>query len=85
MLLGSICSNYKNVFELFMAGDNTESTRNSAIHRKYKRYSIFVKNVDVSKKFRRQHIFLEFSKLNEVISRISVNFQLFSIIGSDMK
>ena len=40
----------KKVFELLLAGDNRKSTKNTAMEIKYKKYSAFVKNVDVSKK-----------------------------------
>ena len=42
------------VFELFLTGDNTKSTTNTIMWKKYKKYSIFVKNVDVSKTLRGQ-------------------------------
>ena len=38
------------VFDLVLAGDNTMNTKNTVIQRKYKKYSIFVKNAEVSKK-----------------------------------
>ena len=45
-----------------MTGDDTKSTQNSAIHRKYKKYSIFVKNVDLCKNFEGNN-FLEWKSI----------------------
>ena len=45
-----------------MAGYNTRSTQNSAIHRKYKKWSISVKNVDLSENFEGNN-FLEWKSI----------------------
>ena len=56
MLLASFHINYKKVFKLILTGDNTKNTKKIKTD-KIEKYSIFVKNVDVSKKLRRQYIF----------------------------
>ena len=45
-----------------MTEDNTEYTKNAIIQKKYKKYSIFVKNADVSKNCEDNIIFARFSK-----------------------
>lgn len=58
-----------------MIGDNTKDVKNIVIKRKYKKYSIFVKNADFSKNYKGNIIFyLNFVlKLNKVLS-ISLKF-----------
>ena len=55
MLCASFNINYKKVFELVLAGDNTKNTKITVIQRKYKKYSIFVKNTNVSKKLQTKY------------------------------
>ena len=50
MLLAFFQISYKKVFELVLTGNNTKNTKNTVVRIKYKKYSIFVKNVDVSEK-----------------------------------
>ena len=66
-----------------MIGDNTKDVKNIVIKRKYKKYSIFVKNVDFSKNYESNMIFyLNFVlKLNKVLS-IYVKF---GILPSEIK
>ena len=59
MLLAFFQISYKKVFELVLTGNNTKNTKNTVVRIKYKKYSIFVKNVDVSEKLQ---IYFQFSK-----------------------
>ena len=59
MLLAFFQISYKKVFELVLAGNNTKNTKNTVVRIKYKKYSIFVKNVDVSEKLQ---IYFQFFK-----------------------
>ena len=59
MLLAFFQISYKKVFELVLTGNNTKNTKNTAVRIKYKKYSIFVKNVDVSEKLQ---IYFQFFK-----------------------
>ena len=74
MLLVSFYSNYQKAFELFLAGDT----------RKYKKYSVFVKNADVTENSEGKIFFLEFSKLHKVLS-ICAKFQVSGILPSETK
>ena len=56
MLLAFFQISYKKVFELVLTGNNT---KNTVVRIKYKKYSIFVKNVDVSEKLQ---IYFQFFK-----------------------
>ena len=50
MLLASFDINYRKVFELDNNNNNNNNNnKKPAIQRKYKKYSIFAKNADVSK------------------------------------
>ena len=66
-----------------MIGDNTKDVENIVLKRKYKKYSIFVKNADFSKNYEGNIIFcLNFVlKLKKVLS-ISVKF---GILPSEIK
>ena len=59
MLLAFFQISYKEVFELVLTGNNTKNTKNTVVRIKYKKYSIFVKNVDVSEKLQ---IYFQFFK-----------------------
>ena len=59
MLLAFFQISYKKVFELVLTGYNTKNTKNTVVRIKYKKYSIFVKNVDVSEKLQ---IYFQFFK-----------------------
>ena len=59
MLLAFFQISYKKVFELVLTGNNTKNTKNTVVRIKYKKYSIFVKNVDVSEKLQ---IYFQFFK-----------------------
>ena len=59
MLLAFFQISYKKVFELVLRGNNTKNTKNTVVRIKYKKYSIFVKNVDVSEKLQ---IYFQFFK-----------------------
>ena len=59
MLLAFFQISYKKVFELVLTGNNTKNTKNTVVRVKYKKYSIFVKNVDVSEKLQ---IYFQFFK-----------------------
>ena len=59
MLLAFFQISYKKVFELVLTGNNTTNTKNTVVRIKYKKYSIFVKNVDVSEKLQ---IYFQFFK-----------------------
>ena len=49
MLLVSFYMDYKKVFELVVRENNEKNTKNAAIQRKYKKYSIFVRNAKSAK------------------------------------
>ena len=59
MLLAFFQISYKKAFELVLTGNNTKNTKNTVVRIKYKKYSIFVKNVDVSEKLQ---IYFQFFK-----------------------
>ena len=60
---------YKKVFELVLTGDKIEKTKNTVIQRKYKKYSIFIKNADVDKIiFKVIQFFRNFLKLIKALS-----------------
>ena len=59
MLLAFFQISYKKVFELVLTGNNTKNTKNTVVRIKYKKYSIFVKNVDVREKLQ---IYFQFFK-----------------------
>ena len=49
MLLVSFYMDYKKVFELVVRENNEKNTKNAVIQRKYKKYSIFVRNAKSAK------------------------------------
>ena len=82
MLRTSFYINYKKVLKLVVTGNNT---KNTVIQKKYKKYSIFVKNAGVSKNCRVVKFLLDFLKLHGVLS-ICATFQVSPIrnkVGGD--
>ena len=82
MLLASFEINHKQVFELLLTGNNTKNTE---MQRKYRRYSIFIENVNVSKNMERKYkLFKIFCKLYKVLSTCAKS-QAFGILSSRNK
>ena len=80
MLLATFYINYKKVFESDKTGDNAKNTKNAVIQGKYKKYSIFIKDTDVSKNCEGQyHVFLDCFKLHKVLN-VCTKFQVFDIL-----
>ena len=62
MLLASFYMNHKKLFQLVATGDNTKKYNKHSYTEKYKKYSFFVKNNDISRNCRGNIIIFKFFK-----------------------